>query len=117
MPLDPAKNLQAILNSPSYRLADRDPDLLQKPELRPVRLQLELYKPELALEEANVKSTIVLFGSTQIVEKPAAEARLERAKQKLAADPKNAQLQRAVARNERLLAKSPYYDAARNFAQ
>ncbi len=117
MALDPQKNLQAILNSPSYRLADRDPDLLQKPELRPVRLQLELYKPELALATANVKSTIVLFGGTQIIEKPQAEARLERAKQKLAADPQNAQLKRAVERNERLLAKSPYYDAARKFAQ
>ncbi len=117
MPLDPKQNLQAILNSPSYRLADRDSDLLQKPELRPVRLQLELYKPELALEEANVKSTIVLFGGTQIVEKSQAEARLERAKQKLAADPNNVQFKRAVERNERLLAKSPYYDAARKFAQ
>jgi hypothetical protein len=55
MPIDPQTNLQAILNSPSYRLADRDPDLLQKPELRPVRLQLELYKPELALETINVQ--------------------------------------------------------------
>jgi uncharacterized protein (TIGR00730 family) len=117
MPIDPQKNLQAILNSPSYRLADRDPDLLQKPELRPVRLQLELYKPELALAEANVKSTIVLFGGTQIIEKQQAEARLERAKQKLTTDPQNVQLKRAVERNERLLAKSPYYEAARKFAQ
>ena len=73
MPIDPKANLQAILKSPSYRLADRDPDLLQKPELRPVRLQLELYKPELALETLNVRSTIVLFGGTQIVERHHAE--------------------------------------------
>ena len=63
MPNDAEKNLAAILASPSYRPADRDPDLLQKPELRPVRLQLELYKPELSLEEHRVRSTIVLFGS------------------------------------------------------
>jgi uncharacterized protein (TIGR00730 family) len=116
MPFDPQKNLDAILHSPSYHLADRDPNLLQRPELRPVRLQLELFKPELALAEANVKSTIVLFGSTQIVERPQAEARLKRSQEKLTADPKNPQLQRAVERNERLLAKSRYYDAAREFA-
>jgi uncharacterized protein (TIGR00730 family) len=117
MAFDAQKNLEAILKSPSNRLADRDPDLLQRPELRPVRLQLELFKPELALAEANVKSTIVLFGSTQIVERTAAEARLKRSQEKAAADPQNAQLQRAVGRNERLLAKAHYYDSAREFAK
>jgi uncharacterized protein (TIGR00730 family) len=117
MPTDAHKNLEAILNSPSYRLADRDPDLLQKPELRPVRLQLELFKPELALEEANVRSTIVLFGSTQIIERSAAEARLDKAKNALSLDPQSPVLTRAAQCAERLLALSPYYDAARKFAQ
>jgi hypothetical protein len=117
MPTDPAANLQAILNSPSYRLADRDPDLLQKPELRPVRLQLELYKPELAFELLNIRSTIVLFGGTQIVERSQAEAKLQRSKEKLATKPDDVQLRRKVERNEKLLAKSHFYDAARRFAQ
>lgn len=117
MPIDPQANLQAILNSPSFRLADRDPDLLQKPELRPVRLQLELYKPELALELANVRSTIVLFGGTQIVERSQAEARLKRSQDRLAASPDDANLRRSVERRERLLAKAGFYDAARRFAQ
>jgi uncharacterized protein (TIGR00730 family) len=111
------KNLDAILNSPSYRPADRDPDLLQRPELRPVRLQLELYKPELLLEEHHVQSTIVLFGGTQIVEQSQAEARLQRAQTALAAHPSNVGLQRAVARDKRLLANARFYDAARSFAQ
>jgi uncharacterized protein (TIGR00730 family) len=117
MPFDPEKNLEAILKSPSNRLADRDPDLLQKPELRPVRMQLELFKPELALAEANVKSTIVLFGGTQIIERSQAEARLKRSQEKAAADPQNAKLQRAVEHNQRLLERSHYYDSARRFAK
>jgi uncharacterized protein (TIGR00730 family) len=117
MSTDAQKNLAAILSSPSYRSADRDPDLLQKPELRPVRLQLELYKPELSLEEHHIRSTIVLFGSTQLVEKHQAEAHLQRAQSALAAQPHNAGLKRAVKRYERLLAKSNFYDAARRFAQ
>ncbi len=111
------RNLQAILNSPSYRPADRDPDLLQRPEMRPVRLQLELYKPEMALEAQNVRSTIVLFGSTQIAERPELESRLARARAASAAAPSDAQLKRAVDRGERLLAKAHYYDAARRFAE
>jgi hypothetical protein len=90
MSTDAQKNLETILKSPSYLPADRDPELLQKPELRPVRLQLELYKPELALEEHHVRSTIVLFGGTQLVEKSEAEARLERAQTALAIHPHNA---------------------------
>jgi uncharacterized protein (TIGR00730 family) len=51
--------------SPSYRLAFDDPDLLLRDELRPVRLQLELLKPELALQEQGIESTIVVFGSAR----------------------------------------------------
>ncbi len=51
--------------SPSYRLAFDDPDFLVREELRPVRLQLELLKPELALQEEKVESTIVVFGSAR----------------------------------------------------
>ena len=69
--------LEAILNSPSYRLAELDTDLLQQPDLRPVRVQLELLKPELAFEEQRIHSTIVAFGGTQIVERSEATARLE----------------------------------------
>ena len=51
--------------SPSYRLAFADPDFLLRDDLRPVRLQLELLKPELALQEADIVSTIVVFGSAR----------------------------------------------------
>ncbi len=52
--------------SPAYRLAFADEAFLCQPELRPVRLQLELLKPELALEEEQIESTIVLFGGARI---------------------------------------------------
>jgi uncharacterized protein (TIGR00730 family) len=108
--------IQAILDSPSYELAERDVALLMLPELRPVRVQLELLKPELYLSEQQVRSTIVLFGGTQIVEREAADERLRVAQAALAEKPDDPLLKRAVAVAERLLAKSPYYDAAREFA-
>ncbi len=54
--------------APSYRLAFADDDFLLRPELRPVRLQLELLKPQLLLDEAGVETTIVLFGGARIPE-------------------------------------------------
>lgn len=54
--------------SPAYRLAFDDPDFLCRPELRPIRLQLELLKPEMLLEEAGISSTTVLFGGARIAE-------------------------------------------------
>jgi len=108
--------LEAILQSPSYRLAETDTDLLQHDELRPVRLHLEFLKVELALEQEHVRSTIVVFGGTQVVERDQAQRRLEQAQTAQAARPDDPLRQRAVARAERILAKSHYYDAARAFA-
>jgi len=102
---------------PNYLLAEDDTAFLKRSELRPVRLQLELLKPELLLEEHGVASTLVVFGGTQIVERPEAERRLTAAKEALAADPNSAPKQRAVAQAERIVAKSHFYDAAREFAR
>jgi uncharacterized protein (TIGR00730 family) len=117
MNADELKNLDAIFHSPSYRLAEQDTDFLKRPDLRPVRLQLELLKPELTLAEQQVRSTIVVFGSTQIVDEARGKQRLDQARADLAADPSNAALAREVRRSEALLAKSPYYDAAREFGR
>ncbi len=56
----------AQTRSPSYRLAFDDPEFLTRDELRPVRLQLELLKPELAMAERGIVSTIVMFGGARI---------------------------------------------------
>ena len=55
---------------PNNLLAENDTAFLKRPELRPVRLQLELLKPEIVLEEQGIASTLVVFGGTQIVERP-----------------------------------------------
>jgi hypothetical protein len=102
---------------PNYLLAEEDEVLLKRPELRPVRLQLELLKPDLILEEEGVSSTLVVFGGTQIVEREVAEKRLAALREIAEKDPADAVKQRDVARAERILAKSHYYDAAREFSR
>jgi hypothetical protein len=108
--------LEAILRSPSYRLAYQDCEFLDDPALRPTRVQLELLKPELAFERLNITSTIVVFGSTRVIEADAAKARLERARAWLAEAPDDVARRRAVARAERIVAKARYYAEARKFA-
>ena len=114
---EPAANLPKILQSPSYRVAYKDVDFLARPELRPARMELELLKPELYFQQHNIRSTIVVFGSTRIIEPAAARQRLDRARRELAAAPDDPRRQRAVARAERLLQWSHYYDKAREFAR
>jgi len=111
------ENLEKILRSPSYRVAYKDVDFLGGPKLRPTRMELELLKPELAFQEQNVRSTIVVFGSTRIVGPAVAERNLELARARLADTPDDPRRQRAVARAERIAAKSRYYDVAREFAR
>ena len=59
---------------PAYRLAFQDMDFLLREDLRPVRFQLELLKPQLLLDEAKVASTLVVYGSARIPEPEAADA-------------------------------------------
>ena len=117
MDKDVQRNLEAILNSPSYLLAKHDTEFLGRESNRPIRMQLELLKPELMLAEQGVGSTIVVFGGTQVVDKESAEARLKETRGALAEDPGNVELQRNVARAERIFRKSGFYDAAREFGR
>ncbi|UAK24975.1 LOG family protein [Sphingomonas nostoxanthinifaciens] len=91
---------------PAYRLAYQDPDFLLRDDLRPVRFQLELLKPELLLDEAGIGSTFVFYGSARIPSPESADAIVAAA----ATD-----TQRRIA--ERLKAKAVYYDEARELAR
>jgi hypothetical protein len=117
MPDDNAANLRKILESPSYRVAYRDVDFLMRPEMRAARLELEFLKPDLYLHEHEVRSTIVVFGSTQIVEPAAARRRLDDAQSQLANAPRDRRRQRAADRAANLFERSRYYDIAREFAR
>ncbi len=92
--------------SSAYKLAFQDSEFLLREDLRPVRFQLELLKPELFLSEANIGSTFVFYGSARIPSPDMADA--------LVAAATNAE-QQAVA--ERLKAKSRYYEVARELAK
>jgi hypothetical protein len=110
-------NLQAILTSPSYVPAAKDVDFLQTEATRTVRLQLDYLKPDHALTAHGAQHTIVVFGSTRIVEPAAAEKRVQRAREALNHEPGDADLHRRLLTAERILAKSHYYEVSREFSR
>jgi hypothetical protein len=109
--------IQAILQSPSYREADRDIDFLQEDKSRGLRLQLEYLKVDSVLRKHDVSHTIVAFGGTRILEAAAALRQLEQANATLAADPSSAPLKQKQEIAQRVHAKSNYYDIARAFGR
>ena len=92
--------------SASYRLAFQDTEFLLREELRPVRFQLELLKTEMLLEEANIASTLVIYGSARIPDPEAADALVA-----LATD------ERSKTIAERMKEKSRYYVESRQLAR
>jgi uncharacterized protein (TIGR00730 family) len=92
----------------SYRLAFTDTEFLLREELRPIRLQLELLKPELVQDEQGVEATIVIFGSARVVAPDVAQRDLDAAR--AAGEPK------ALRAAETRAAMSRYYEEARRFS-
>ena len=114
---DAPSRVRAILASPSYALAEQDLTFLARDEARGVRLQLEYLKPDTLLHDHAIRDTVVVFGSTRIPEPAAAQRSVEALRQALEADPRNAILVRKLAVAERVLAKSRYYEVAREFGR
>src|SRR6187551_968586 len=92
--------------SSAYKLAFQDAEFLLREDLRPVRFQLELLKPELLLNEADIGSTFVFYGSARIPSPEMADA--------LIAAATNAEQEKIAGR---LKAKAHYYDIARELAR
>ncbi|RZL36829.1 MAG: LOG family protein [Rubrivivax sp.] len=93
----------------AYELAFKDESFLLRQDMRGVRMQLELTKPEVLLNEHDVKSTIVIFGSARILSAEAAQSLLA------AAEASGDETQLRIARSK--LAMSRYYEEARRFAE
>ncbi len=91
----------------AYRLAFTDTEFLLREELRPVRMQLELLKPDLVQAEQGIVSTIVIYGSARILAADVAAQQLRNAQ--ASGDAKE------IKRAEQQVLMSRYYEEARNF--
>ena len=114
---DAPLRIAAAVASPCYREADRDPDFLQRDDMRGLRLMLDYEKPQAILTEHNAAHTIVVFGGTRIPEPDAARRQCEALGEALAANPGDTRLSEKLDIAWRILAKSRYYDIAREFGR
>ena len=103
--------------STSYRLAFQDQDFLLRQEVRPIRLQLELLKPELTLQEHQIESTIVVFGSARLLDPEEASVRLEKVLDGLKKNPDDLVLKQELARARTAVTNSRYYTEARRLGR
>ena len=111
------QRVQAILASPSYRLADQDVDFLRRDDTRGLRLQLDYLKTELLLEEHGILHTVVVLGSTRIPEPAGARRKVAALRAAAAAAPDDRALAQQLRIAESILAKSRYYEVARDFGR
>jgi uncharacterized protein (TIGR00730 family) len=102
--------------SNSFVLAERDVAFLARPELRPVRLQLELLKPDMIMREHGIVSTIVVFGSARVPAPESGDAHVARAEATAKAAPDDPLVQRELAAAKRLVKHTKWYEEARRFA-
>lgn len=104
---------RAQIESPAYRLAYDDEDFLLRDELRPVRLMLELTKPELLMQEHGVNQTVVIFGTARSTDLETAQKASAAIKEALAARPDDPELLTQLMAAEANERHAVYYEQAR----
>jgi uncharacterized protein (TIGR00730 family) len=109
--------LEAILAHTSYRLAHEDQELLADDDSRPIRLQLELLKPERYLRRHKIQSTVVVFGSARVPSPQQAQATLAEVQARACSNPDDDSLPPAMARARQQMRQSHYYEVARRFSE
>lgn len=107
----------AVLRAPSYRLANEDADFLASDDLRPLRLQLEMLKPEQALRAHDIRSTVVVFGSARIPSPGLAQAQWDEIRRRALATPDDPGTAAELAAAGRRVAHSHYHEQARRFSR
>ncbi len=105
------------IESSAYQLAYDDQSFLLRDENRPVRLMLELSKPELVLNENNIKNTIVMFGSARTLEPEEAQRQLSEIEAKIVGQKDDVELQQQYASAKRQQKQAGYYLEARKLAR
>jgi uncharacterized protein (TIGR00730 family) len=103
--------------SSSYKLSYLDEEFILRDELRPIRLQLELLKPELIQQEFGIESTVVMFGSARTPDHESASRDLEKVEEELKKNPEDIELLEKHKVAHRRVKNSFYYEEARKLSR
>lgn len=111
------KQIEMIINDPSFEIAEEDKNFLYSNDARGIRLQLDYLKAEVKMREQGINHTIVVFGSARIVEFDTAITALKKIEKNLKKSPDSEELLNALKRAESMVRKSHYYNEARTLGQ
>jgi len=111
------EQIKAIVNDPTYEVAEEDKNFIYSDEARGVRLQLDYLKAEVKMNKQGIDHTIVVFGSARIIEFDVAMKEMRKIEKALEASPHSEELLSTLKRCESMVRKSIYYDEARKFGQ
>jgi len=106
-----------LIHSQAYRTAYEDAELMRRPELRPIRLYMELIKPELAQQDHHIRSTVVVFGSARTLPPDVAAQQLKEAENRARTAPGDPAAATALVRARKAVEQSRYYAVAREFSR
>ncbi len=110
-------DIQKLLDSPSYIKAYEDVDFLKRDELRAVRLQLELLKPEMIQQAEGIESTIVVFGSARTPAPETAKRSVAEAEKAAKERPDDPDASFRLKKARKGLEQSRVYEASREFSR
>jgi uncharacterized protein (TIGR00730 family) len=116
-PSKKSKQIKKIINDPTFLIPEEDKLFLQSNDARGIRLQLDYLKAEVKMREQGIEHTIVVFGSTRIIDEKSALNKVKKIKSKLKTSPLSNTLLRSLQQAEKLVKNSHYYDEARKFGQ
>ena len=108
---------RAQVNSPSYRLAYDDLEFLTREELRPLRLQLELTKPDMILRDEGIEHTVVVFGSARSPDMGTARGELASCQEAMESVPDSPALQQRYRNELAGIRHAGYYEKSRALAR
>lgn len=112
-----SKNIKAIMDAPSFVLAEDDKDFLSSNEARGVRLQLDYLKAEVTMQKQSIEHTIVVFGSARILDLESAKRELKKIESTIESSTSSMTLTSALNKAKGMLRRSLYYEEARRFGQ
>jgi uncharacterized protein (TIGR00730 family) len=114
---DTLKQINTIINDPSFEVAEEDKNFIYSDDARGVRLQLDYLKAEVKMKKHGIDHTIVVFGSARIVEFDAAMKKMRQIEKKLEGNTHDEALHAELKKAESMVRKSIYYDEARKFGE
>ena len=109
--------IKTIISDPTFKVAEDDKNFLYSDEARGIRLQLDYLKAEVKMQKQGIDHTIVVFGSSRIIDSETLVKKIKKIKRKLKNSPDSDKHLTALTKAKKMLKKSHYYNDARKFGQ